>query len=152
MPLDEHLLLPGLELEVVVVLHGKLGTDVIIVGAPALVLVAHGVDIAVGITSVARRHIEVGTGKVALVLVLGFENPEIDIQHVVMYFAHLERAGIAFEVLHRNAQGIVAARAVSLAVGGVEVIAVLVGVVVVATPPALGKAMLDVAACSHLTG
>ena len=109
MPLDEHFLFPRLKLQIVVVLHGKLTAHVLVVQSPAVVLRAHIVYCSVCIASVARSHVEIGTGKIALVLVLRFKDIEIHIQRVVVNLAHFERTGIRLEVLHGHPQGIVAA-------------------------------------------
>ena len=155
MPAEEDVDFPVLELEVVVVLHGIAGAYVFVVNAPAVVVfLAGGLEVghaAVKVVAVTGGHIEIGAGEVALVLVLGFPDVVCLAEAFVVALPYLEGAG-SLGGVGDVAEGIVGAGAIGGAVGGVEVVAVLVGVVLCPTPPRLGETVLHVAAGDDFPG
>ena len=148
-PLDKDLLLPGLELEVVIVLHSVFRSYLRIIDAPAVVMTQHIINLAVGPVAVARSHIEIRASKVTFVLILRFEHREIDIQRRVVYLTDLQRTG-SLNVCLRHTERIIAAGTVRRGVRGVEVVTVFVRIVLVSAPPGLRKTMLDITSGSHI--
>ena len=105
--------------------------------------VRHHVGIFPGVVLVAGGHVEIGACKVALILVVGLKHGGTAAALPCHWCAHLGAAVVEARCRYL-AQRVVVLCQIGIAVAGIEVVEVGIGIDLRASPPALGEGVLAV--------